>query len=184
MKKSFYDVLWQLCRTQGLLGQWIQEGLLVNSDNKFFWHPDVLTRIGEPDTKIVGQLKEEAGNPTLVLSRGKKKTFEDIPWLAEYNSKFSKEKIGHAGRRSDYTSTLEKMTRFTETYDYTSEEILAATDNYIADCIRDKKTEYIRKSGYFIFKIEHSTEISDLAQWCQDYRDLGSKPLYTSRTSL
>jgi hypothetical protein len=183
MKKTFYDVLWALCENDGLIEKWIDEGLLINSKSKFSWHPKVSFILKENELKIVGELTVNDNKTTnMSVPKGKTpKIYPDIPWLVDYSEKFSRKNIGFSGKVSDNKSTLEKMHKFLEKYDFTPEEILAATDMYIESMKRAASVKFIRNSGYFIFKVIDGVLQSDLASWCEEYRNTGSKGNYNSR---
>lgn len=186
MKKTFYDVLWALCENEGLIAKWKEGGLLVESDSKYFWHPKINFILKEEDLNVVGALTVHENKTTnIVIHKGKvPKVYEDIPWLEEFSQKFSRQSIGFSGKVSDKKSTLEKMHKFLEKYDYTKEEILAATDMYIDSMKRSGSIKFIRNSGYFISKVIDGVQQSDLASWCEEYRNTGSKGNYNSRSII
>jgi hypothetical protein len=184
MRKTFYDVLWALCESKGLLAKWKQEGLLIYSNSKYSWSPMVNELLGAEDLKIIGNLSiEEQSEPQIVQPTNKKtpKIYEEIPWLEEFAQKFSRQNLGFSGKVTDKKTTLQKMHKFLETYDFTKEEILAATDMYIDSLKRSGSIKFIRTSGYFISKIIDGVQQSDLASWCDEYRNTGSKGNYNSR---
>lgn len=186
MKKTFYDVLWALCEKEGLIAKWKEEGLLLDSNSKYSWHPNVNFKLGEEDMQVVGALTVDEHKLTKVdLPKTKTpKVYEDILWLDEFSKKFNRQSIGFSGKVSDRKSTLEKMHKFLEKYDYTKEEILAATDMYIDSMKRSNSIKFIRNSGYFISKVIDGVQQSDLASWCEEYRNTGSKGNYTSRNII
>lgn len=183
MKKTFFDVLWALCESEGLITKWKEEGFLLETDSRFAWHPKVGAILGNEEIKIVGTITVNDKQETK-LNVSKKKELVDIPWLSEFSEKFSKLKIGFSGKVTDKATTLTKMNKFLEVYSYTKEEILGATDMYIESLKRSGSIQYIRNSGYFIFKVIDGVQQSDLASWCEEYRNSGNKGLYNSRTIL
>jgi hypothetical protein len=46
---------------------------------------------------------------------------------------------------------------------------------------RSGSIKFIRNSGYFISKVIDGVQQSDLAGWCEEYRNTGSKGNYNSR---
>lgn len=184
-KRTFYDVLWALCEKEGLVAKWKEIGLLIESNSKFSWHPNTGSYLGE-ETQIVGALTVNEDKQTSVsIPKAKApKVLEEIPWLEEFAQKFSRQNLGFSGKVTDKKTTLEKMHKFLQTYDYTKEEILAATDMYIESLKRSGSINYIRNSGYFISKIIDGVQQSDLASWCEEYRNTGSKGNYNSRSII
>lgn len=184
MRKTFYDVLWALCETKGLLAEWREEGLLLYSNSKYSWSPRVNEILNSEELKIVSSLlipeqpTEEIVQPT---TKKTPKVFAEIEWLEQFAEKFSRKNLGFSGKVTDKKTTLQKMHKFLETYDYTKDEILAATDMYIDSLKRSGSIKFIRTSGYFISKIIDGVQQSDLASWCEEYRNTGSKGNYNSR---
>jgi hypothetical protein len=193
MRKTFYEVLWALCEAEGLLTKWKEKGLLIYSHSKYSWSPKVNEVLETEELKIVDslpveELKERV--PTTVpvkvepVLKRTPKTFADIPWIEEFAQKFSRQNLGFSGKVTDKKTTLQKMHKFLETYDYTSEEILAATDMYIDSLKRSGSIRFIRNSGYFISKVIDGVQQSDLASWCEEYRSTGNKGNYNSRSII
>lgn len=187
MKKTFYDVLWALCESEGLVKKWKDKGLLTYSNSKYSWNPIVNEAIKTEEFKVVGSLPtEEPSKPEIVQFNLKKtpKVFNEIDWLEDFAQKFSRKNLGFSGKVTDKKTTLQKMHKFLEMYDYTKDEILAATDMYIDSLKRSGSIKFIRNSGYFISKIIDGVQQSDLASWCEEYRNTGSKGNYNSRSII
>lgn len=190
MRKTFYEVLWALCEAEGLLTKWQEKGLLMYSSSKFSWSPKVNEVLKSEEVKLVGSLpveevKTTETTPTPAPSlRRTPKPIEDIPWLEEFAQKFSRQNLGFSGKVTDKKTTLQKMHKFLEMYDYTKEEILAATDMYIDSLKRSGSIRFIRNSGYFISKVIDGVQQSDLASWCEEYRNTGNKGNYNSRSII
>lgn len=192
MRKTFYEVLWALCEAEGSITKWKEKGLLMYSNSKYSWSPKVNQILEAEELKIVGSLpveeveveEQSVPTPTEPILKRTPKTFADIPWIEEFAQKFSRQNLGFSGKVTDKKTTLQKMHKFLETYDYTQEEILAATDMYIDSLKRSGSIRFIRNSGYFISKVIDGVQQSDLASWCEEYRSTGNKGNYNSRSII
>jgi hypothetical protein len=163
-KKSFYDVLWMLCVKNNQVEQWIEEGVLGKSKNTFFFTP---------------KAKEILGISDVI---GKKVEVMDFEWVASYNEAFDKKNIGIAGKKSDIAAVKAKMEKFCSKYDYTPEEIIAASQIYTKYACDTYGSDKVQQSHYFISKIQDGIEVSNLAMWCEEWRTNGQK--YTSKRVL
>jgi hypothetical protein len=77
------------------------------------------------------------------------------------------------------------MTKFIQKYKYTKEEILGGTDLYIDTLRRKGSLNYVRECGYFISKRIDGIDQSDLANWCQQFKDNGNQSTnYNSRNII
>jgi hypothetical protein len=205
MKRTFYEVLWAVCETEGRIDQWIEGGILLTNGTKYSWHPSVLDLcdaseiIGElviPNTSTPQSEKKEEfirKTPQQIIREKQSNQFnqsnqaksEDINWIEEFIQKFSAKNIGIPGKANGKTSVIKKMAKFLADNDYTKEEILGATDLYINTLKKQGSIKYIRDCIYFINKRIEGVDISDLAKWCEEYRNNGgSKNDYDSRTVL
>lgn len=87
--------------------------------------------------------------------------------LTTYNELFPSKMAGSKKyMRSNLKSVETNFRWFFETYEYTWQEILKATEKYIAQQFRENY-KYTRTSMYFIKKQEKGTIVSDLADWCE-----------------
>ena len=77
------------------------------------------------------------------------------------------------------------MTKFIQKFKFTKEEILGATDLYIDTLRRKGSLNYVRECGYFIFKRIDGIDQSDLANWCEQFKDNGNQSTnYSSRNII
>lgn len=181
MKKTFYEVLWDLCEKNGLVDEWKAEGLLIHKDSRMTWHPRVAEILGTEDLSVVGGIEELS----LKLKHKPKEPEVDISWIKEYMIKFSAKNLGVTAKTTDLATVQTKMTKFIQKYKYTKEEILGATDLYIDTLRRKGSLNYIRECGYFIFKRIDGIDQSDLANWCEQFKDNGNQSTnYNSRNII
>ena len=183
-EKSFYEVLWSLCLKEGLIDQWQQQGYLILNDRTFSWTPKVQTKL--EIHRIIGELR--AGRTS---NKEVKKEIEITQeFLLEFVTKFSAKSLGFSGKTTDQKTVTKKLQKFFLEYDYTTEEILTATDACINSLRKQGNLKYIRECGYFVYKKIDGVEQSDLAKWCELVRenrnsnggdDLGN---YTSHRNL
>lgn len=190
MKKTFYEILWEMCEAHELIEDWIKKGYLIYSNSRYVWHPDVLFFLGQQeDIEIVGKLVQETKQVedlTNEVLKGKKKVNYDSPidWIDSFRDKFSSKNLGVTGKTTDIKTVTRKMNMFLEEYDYTKDEILSATDLYINTLKKNGSINYVRGCGYFIYKKIDGVNQSDLANYCEEFRNNGSRASYNSRTIL
>lgn len=181
MKKTFYEVLWDLCEHHGLVDQWKSEGLLIHKDSRITWHPKVGEILGKEDLSVVGAIEEVS----LKLKHKPVEPVVDISWIKEYTIKFSAKNLGVTAKTTDLATVQTKMTKFIQKYKYTKEEILGGTDLYIDTLRRKGSLNYVRECGYFIFKRIDGIDQSDLANWCEQFKDNGNQSTnYSSRNII
>lgn len=190
MKKTFYEVLWEIAQNEKLIDKWIYEELLLFNGTTYSWTPKALN---QTDTTIsLGVLSTE--QPKVIRERISFAPRKDtdapnrdlnIPptWLGEFINKFSTKNLGVSGKTSDKSSVVKRLIKFLSEYDYTLDEILQATDLYISTLKQQGSIKYIRECGYFIFKKIDGVDISDLAKWCEELKN-GTGPAYTSHQIL
>lgn len=182
MKKTFYEILWDLCEDRGLIDEWKLSGLLLHNDSRYAWHPDVAEVLNQ-DIEVIGSIGEDKKEITPTL----KKTKEDdslLDWIDDFRNKFSKKNLGVLGKTTDLKTVNKKLKKFLKEYDYTKDEILGATDLYVNTMKSKGSINYIRDCGYFIYKRIDGIDQSDLANFCEEYRQNGSSGGYNSRTIL
>jgi hypothetical protein len=93
------------------------------------------------------------------------KEFQDN--LTKYNELFPSKMAGSKKyMRSNLKSVETNFRWFFENYQYTWEDILSATERYLAQQMRENY-KYTRTSMYFIKKQDKGTVVSDLADWCE-----------------
>jgi hypothetical protein len=182
MKKTFYEIMWSLLEKQGTLQEWFDEGLLVTRNNTTFWTPKALDILG---------LEESIGGVNLSDKPGKKPrevevNVEFISLCTNYANKFSARAIGVKGKGGNLPAVTKKMQQFVKDYDYTSDEILAAVDLYLADLKKTNAMRYVQEGHYFISKLIDKVPVSNLAKWCEEARNNkgGTNKGYTSHTVL
>lgn len=181
MKKTFYEVLWDLCEKNGLVDEWKAEGLLIHKDSRMTWHPRVAEILGTDDLSVVGGIADS----TPKVAAKPKEPEVDISWIKEYMVRFSAKNLGVTAKTTDLATVQTKMTKFIQKYKYTKEEILGATDLYIDTLRRKGSLNYIRECGYFIFKRIDGIDQSDLANWCEQFKDNGNQSTnYNSRNII
>ena len=184
MKKTFYEILWEMCEHEGLTSKWKQEKLLLENDSRIVWSPKVEEIIGEGFIPVGGLPKPES-EPTVLPKLKKKEPEADIEWVPEFIAKFSAKQIGVTGKTNGVDTVQAKMKKFLTKYKFTKEEIMGATDLYIDSLRKKGSIMYIRECGYFISKKIDGIDQSDLAHWCQQFRDNGNQSgLYTSRNLI
>lgn len=188
MKKTFYEVLWDLCNHEGLVQKWKEEGLLISSNSRITWHPKVAEVLQE-DITPVGSFEDSVqinGAEVPLKSRSKSsKKEEDISWIKEFIAKFNAKNIGITAKTTDLATVQAKMHKFLAKYKYTKEEIFGATDLYIDTLRRKGSLTYIRECGYFIFKRIDGIDQSDLANWCEQFKENGGQSSnYNSRNLI
>lgn len=193
MKKTFYEVLWDLCNQEGLVQEWKDSGLLLESDSRLTWHPKIADILGK-NVEVVGKLtiqpptetpKEEPKELKEPDKIPPLKSPKEIPWVKEFIVKFSAKNTGITAKTTDVATVQAKLNKFMAKHDYTKEEILGATDLYIDTLRRKGSLTYIRECGYFISKRIDGIDQSDLANWCEQFRDNGNQSTgYSSRNLI
>lgn len=180
MKKTFYEILWGLCEDRGLIDEWKLTGLLLHKDSRYTWHPSV-SEVLDEDIEAIGSIGEDKKE---IPSLKEKEDNSVLSWVEEFRDKFSKKNLGVLGKTTDLKTVNKKLKKFLKEYDYTSQEILGATDLYINTMKSKGSINYIRDCGYFIYKRIDGIDQSDLANFCEEYRQNGSTGGYNSRTIL
>lgn len=189
VKKSFYDLLWNLCEDHNMIEVWINEGLLGKSRDTYYWTPKAQNRY---NYTIVGErkgsdLKRQEGRLT-PAQRAKQKEEEfhsnvSDNKLEQFITLFSSKNLGVSGKRTPKITVVKKLIQFFENYPmYTMDNVIQATELYIEDHKKNGSIKYIRECGYFISKKIDGIEQSDLAKWCEEAQSGGQS--YTSRTIL
>lgn len=103
-------------------------------------------------------------NPVFVAN-----TFKptQLDWIDEWREIFPKgKKQGSLPLRGDRMAIRKKMTKFMKTYDFTTEEIINATKQYIREQERDN-FNYTKVAHYLIEK----DGVSTLASICEAFRE-------------
>jgi len=177
MKKTFYEILWSLLEKEGIKDKWIEEGLLVSTKNTYSWSPKALDLLRLEAS--IGELRVDEN----VKVSPKVKVAVDLSWIDDYVVKFSHKKIGIAGKATDKKTVLKKMENFMLEYDYTIEEILGGTDLYVDNLLSTGNINFVQECGYFISKVVDKVPTSNLAKWCEEFRNGGAKR-YTSHNIL
>ena len=177
MKKTFYEILWSLLEKEGIKDKWIEEGLLISTKNTYSWSPKVLDLLRLEAS--IGELRVDED----VKVSPKVKVAVDLSWIDDYVVKFSHKKIGIAGKATDKKTVLKKMENFMLEYDYTIEEILGGTDLYVDNLLSTGSINFVQECGYFISKVVDKVPTSNLAKWCEEFRNGGAKR-YTSHNIL
>jgi hypothetical protein len=145
------------------------------------WHPRVAEILGKDDLSVVGSIADSI--PKVVTKP--KEPEVDISWIKEYMVKFSAKNLGVTAKTTDLATVQTKMTKFIQKYKYTKEEILGGTDLYIDTLRRKGSLNYVRECGYFISKRIDGIDQSDLANWCQQFKDNGNQSTnYNSRNII
>jgi hypothetical protein len=62
------------------------------------------------------------------------------------------------------------------------QDVIEATNLYIATLKKQGSIRFVRECGYFISKKIDGVDQSDLAKWCEEYKDGGQN--YSSHTLL
>lgn len=185
MKKTFYEVLWALCLQEGHLDRWIKEDFLKKNQLTYKWSEKTLDLLslkmvlGEKEIKeIHNSTKVERSDFNLSTPLA-----IDPEKLVEFIQKFSRQNTGIGGKTTDKNSVLKKLIKFFKEYpEYTMDQVLQATDLYVATLKRQGSIQYIRECGYFIYKKIDGADQSDLAKWCEESANGGT--IYTSHRIL
>jgi hypothetical protein len=177
MKKTFYEILWSLLEKEGIKDKWIEHGLLIQTKDTYSWSPKALDLLRLEAS--IGELKFEGSSK----EKSKPKVVVNLSWIDDYIVKFSHKKIGIAGKATDKKTVLKKMEKFLVEYDYTREEILGGTDLYVDNLLTSGGIAYVQECGYFISKVIDGVPTSNLAKWCEEFRNGGAKR-YTSHNIL
>lgn len=207
VKKGFYEILWSMCEKEGILANWILEDYLGKSKNTYYWTAKAMR---EFQCEIIGDLT--INNETVELSsisleypqdnkiptakesldniKAKKEQSKidelDVNQLEEFIGLFHKKNIGLSGKTTPKVTVAKKLIKFFKDYpDYTMSDIIEATKLYIANLKKQGSIRFIRECGYFISKKIDGVEQSDLAKWCEEYKEGGqSFTDYSSHTLL
>lgn len=195
MKKTFYEILWSLADKEGLVDKWKEDGILAENKLTYSWTPKALEKLGLSGSIGNLVLKQDSDSlpnsesfnlsPVSAKKETKSKAGEEatLDWIDDYMFKFSQTKIGIPGKAGDKKGVTKKMIKFLKEYDYTQQEILAATDLYIRNLMESKNIRFIQECGYFISKTTEGVQKSNLATWCEEVRKGGGKR-YTSHNVL
>lgn len=190
MNRTFYEVMWALCLKEDLIEKWIESGYLIKNQLTYSWTPKAMEEL--EISNVIGKRKvEEPTAPVTSPSQVVKDrlqaaktilTFEPN-FLSNFISKFSKANIGLAGKTTDKNTVLKKLIKFFKDYpQYTQQDVLDATDLYIAELRKKGTMNFIRECGYFVYKKIDGVEQSDLAKWCEEKKDGGTT--YTNHRIL
>lgn len=209
-KKGFYEILWLLCQKENLLVKWAGDGYLKKSKNTYYWSPEIYNEfncisVGEIiiDEQIdlseheleapKESLESEVNQETIKKVRGKsaaekEKSFQESisNQLEEFISLFNNKNIGIPGKTTPKTTVVKKLIKFFQDYpDYTMTDVIEATKLYIANLKKQGSIRFIRECGYFVSKKIDGVDQSDLAKWCEEYKQGGqSFNGYTSHNLL
>jgi hypothetical protein len=182
MKKTFYEVLWELAVQEKMIDKWIYEDKLLNNGTTFSWTPKALEELDV--SEVVSALKiARHSDPIKVIANPTPQPEIPITWVTEFIAKFNTKNIGVSGKTTDKVSVVKRLIKFLAEYDYTLDEIAKATDLYIDTLKKQGSIRYIRECGYFISKKIDGVEQSDLAKWCEELKN-GSGPAYNSHQIL
>jgi len=203
MKRTFYEILWAVCDVEGRIDDWVKGGILLTNGQKYSWHPSVIDLcdasevIGELVIDKTPKVSEEKAEkfrktkspelPDKVIRTKKEDAHIAAAneWIDEFIEKFSAASLGISGKSTGRPSVIKRMAKFLAEYDYTKEEILGATDLCINTLKKQGSIKYIRECIYFISKKIDGVDVSDLAKWCEEFRNNGGKKNdYNSRTIL
>ena len=55
MKKTFYEVLWAICKRENYLQEWIDQGYLRHHESTYMWTDKIKDLIGS--TAVIGKLQ-------------------------------------------------------------------------------------------------------------------------------
>lgn len=175
MKRTFYEVLWAICRQENYLQEWIDQGYLRHHDSTYMWTDKIKDLLGP--TAVIGKLEVvEKVVPEEKPKEEKKTPFSIEPnLLKDFIDKFSKQNIGLAGKTTEKNNVLRKLIKFFKEYpEYTMQDVLEATDLYIGNLKKNGSLQYIRECGYFIYKKIDGVDQSDLAKWCEERKSGGT----------
>lgn len=100
---------------------------------------------------------------------GKEVKDMELLWINEYRDKF---KNCNPDRIGDKQNCIKNMKTFMEIYDYTKEQIMEATDNYIYQLT---DFNYIMKADLFISKYENGVYKSRLLNYCENLSKIDNK---------
>jgi hypothetical protein len=188
VKKGFYDVLWSMCEKENLLTRWILDGYLGKSKDTFYWTPKALAMF---ECEVVGEKTiEYPPNELSQVSLEPPKQQKENEKLNEIHNSlevfiklFGKQNIGIAGKTTPKITVVKKLLKFFKDYpDYTMQDVIEATNLYIATLKKQGSIRFVRECGYFISKKIDGVDQSDLAKWCEEYKDGGQN--YSSHTLL
>lgn len=94
----------------------------------------------------------------------------DFSWVRDYNNLFPEPIRGQRNLRGNEQSCISRMRWFMKTYNYTKEQILAATEEYLnSQAASEDGHKYTVTSDYFIRKGSGVDATSRLAQACEAY---------------
>lgn len=189
MNKTFYEVLWALCYQNNQVQDWIDSGLLIRNQLTYSWTPKALEQLGFSNS--IGERKAPEHDPINGTASKVKEKLADAKvaltiepnFLSTFINKFNKQNIGLSGKTTDKNTVLKKLIKFFKEYpDYSTNDVLEATDLYINDLRSKGSLMYIRECGYFISKKVDGVDQSDLAKWCEEKKNGGTS--YTNHRIL
>ena len=94
----------------------------------------------------------------------------DFSWVREYNNLFPEPVRGQRNLRGNEQSCISRMKWFMKTYNYSKDQILAATEEYLnSQAASEDGHKYTVTSDYFIRKGTGVDSTSRLAQACEAY---------------
>ena len=98
--------------------------------------------------------------------------------ILKYRDLFPKGAIVGRTLRSSAQDISQRMKWFMQTYpQYTWENILNATENYLRNLSENNKMEYCKTASYFIKKDDkNKMTVSSLAEWCEAETDPNTEP--------
>lgn len=182
MKKTFYEVLWELAVKEKMIDKWIYEEKLLNNGTTFSWTPKALAELDVD--QVISSLKvARHSDPIKVIDNLTPQPEIPVTWITEFIAKFSSKNIGVSGKTTDKVSVVKRLIKFLNEYDYSLDEIAKATDLYIDTLKSQGSIKFIRECGYFISKKIDGVEQSDLAKWCEELKN-GTGPAYNSHQIL
>jgi hypothetical protein len=214
VKRGFYEILWLMCEKENLLIKWVMDGYLIKNKNTYFWTPKAMSHfdseilgtlnineINEPVelsdiTYNVDHNDSNDSNNSISFddnirqSKRVKKVENNITLnenqLEEFLHLFGRKNIGIPGKTTPKVTVVKKLLKFFKDYpDYTMSDIIEATKLYIANLKKQGSIRFIRECGYFISKKIDGVDQSDLAKWCEEYKQGGQNYTdYSSHTLL
>lgn len=98
--------------------------------------------------------------------------------ILKYRDLFPKGAVAGRTLRSSTQDISQRMKWFMQTYpQYTWDNILAATENYLRNLNENNKMEYCKTASYFIKKDDkNKMTVSSLAEWCEAETDQEPEP--------
>lgn len=174
-KRSFYEVLFELCEREGVIQKFIDKGYIIKTDNCYKFSSSVVSSrcsIEDVSSNRLGtngppEKQNGPENKDLQECHSGQGVLDLVNTMRTY---FTKESLGVRGKCSTVQDVLPKISRFKEQYGYTDDTIIGACKLYAAN-IRTSKS-FARELHYFVYKRldgNKESEVSDLAKWCEEY---------------